>query len=161
MNNRWMYKENQNFLTWWLMLLFVFIIGIGIYTRWDINGNMDWGDFSEGFWIGGFLVLLFLFMRLRTRIDEQGIHIRFLPFIWKEKTWKWEDIGKVYVKKYSPWEYGGWGWRFRGSGVAYTTKGFYGIWIVLKNGKTILVGTQQPENIQELLNHYKPNNDEA
>ncbi|WP_140937803.1 hypothetical protein [Sphingobacterium lumbrici] len=161
MKNRWVYKESQNFLTWWLVLVFVLVIGLGLYTGWNANGNTGWRDFSTGFWIGSGIALLFLFMRLRTQIDERGIHIRFIPFIWKEKTWKWEDIGKVHVKKYSPWEYGGWGWRFGGPGVAYTTKGFYGIWIVLKNGKAILVGTQHPENVQELLDHYKPNKDEA
>lgn len=161
MNNRLMYKESQNFLTWWLVSVFILIIGLGIYARWDANSNAGWRDLSAGFWIGSAVALLLLLMRLRTRINEQGIHIRFIPFIWKEKKWKWEDIGKVHVKKYSPWEYGGWGWRFGGPGVAYTTKGFYGIWIVLKNGRTILVGTQHPEKVQELLTHYKPYKDEA
>ena len=80
------------------------------------------------------LTALLFSTRLRSRIDAQGIHVRFAPFIIREKTWGWEDLEEVYVRRYSLWDYGGWGYRFSGAGTAYTTKGKYGIQMVLKKG---------------------------
>src|ERR1043166_7956274 len=56
--------------------------------------------------------VFFLWMRLETRIDEQGIAFRFLPFRPKWKVYQWTELERAYVRKYrSLWEYGGWGRR--------------------------------------------------
>lgn len=103
------------------------------YIRGNSSDGSKLSDFSIGIGIGLLLTVVFFLMRLRTRIDDKGVHVRFFPFLWKEKTWRWEDIGDVYLKKYSPWEYGGWGYRFgKGGTTAFTTKGYYGIHFVVK-----------------------------
>ena len=91
------------------------------------------------------LVLLSSF-KLFTRIDDEGIHFRMRPFHWRWKTIPWDEVDQVYVRKYSPVkEYGGWGIRFGPAGTAYNVRGSYGIQIVRKNGRRILIGTQHPE----------------
>lgn len=106
--------------------------------------------------IGLVAFAIIFFTRLRSRIDEEGIHIRFFPFMWKEKTWRWDEIGDAYVKRYSPWEYGGWGYRFGRGGTAFTTKGSYGIQLVVRrNGAKMLIGTQKPEEVNEILKLYR------
>lgn len=159
--NNTVYQECQSFFTWWVCLLLVFVLGAGIYAGWS---NADAGNRAE-FFLGSLswglilvvLVCLLIFLvRLRSRIDAEGVHIRFFPFVWQEKTWLWEDIGEVYVKRYSPWEYGGWGYRLSGAGTAYSTKGNYGIQLVLKkSGSRILIGTQNPEEVQRILSQFK------
>lgn len=150
------YSESQSFITWWLCLFFMLIVGLNIYVATRSDGS-KLSDFSIGIGIGLLLTVVFFLMRLRTRIDDKGVHVRFFPFLWKEKTWRWEDIGDVYLKKYSPWEYGGWGYRFgKGGTTAFTTKGYYGIhFVVKKNGSAILVGTQKPEEVESILKEYK------
>lgn len=85
-------------------------------------------------------------LRLTTRIDEHGVHFRMRVFHWKERTIPWEDIEQIYVRKYSPVaEYGGWGIKGVGKNRAFNVKGNYGIQIVKKDGRRILIGTQRPD----------------
>lgn len=154
------YTEKQSFFTWWLSLILVLVFAGGAYLGWS---NMDpasqqskaadfWNGAGWGLVITGLIFLLIFGTTLRSRIDSTGLHVRFFPLMFKEKSWNWEDIAEISVRKYSFWEYGGWGYRIGPSGIAYNTKGFYGIQIVLKNnGKRILIGTQKPEEIQSIL----------
>jgi hypothetical protein len=157
--NKVVYEESQSFFTWWLCLLLVFVLGAGIYTGWNgANADKQFDFLTGGSWgliVSVLICSLIFFVRLRTRIDENGVHIRFFPLVWKEKTWRWDDIADVYVKRYSPWEYGGWGYRLSGAGRAYSTKGNYGIQLLVKkNAQRILIGTQRPEEVQILLERY-------
>ena len=91
-------------------------------------------------------------LSLRTRIDEEGIHFKMKLFHWRERTIPWDDIEQIHVRKYSPLkEYGGWGMRYGRQGWAYNVRGNYGIQILKKNGKRILIGTQRPEEVGEYL----------
>ncbi|PRD46734.1 hypothetical protein [Sphingobacterium haloxyli] len=156
MKNNLIYRESQSFITWWLCLLYLFVLGAGVYTAWSNSNEGKIEGFSVGALIGLIAFAIIFFMRLRSRIDQEGIHIRFFPFIWKEKTWGWDEIGDVYVKRYSPWEYGGWGYRFGREGTAFTTKGSYGIHLIVsKNGAKMLIGTQKPEKVNEILKRYR------
>jgi hypothetical protein len=85
-------------------------------------------------------------IKLTTRIDSTGVHYRMKVFHWKEQTIPWEEIDQIYVRKYSPiGEYGGWGIRYGRGGRAFNVRGNYGIQVVKKNGKRILLGTQKPD----------------
>jgi hypothetical protein len=91
-------------------------------------------------------------LKLRTRIDDYGVHWKMTPFHWKEKTISWEDMDSIHVRTYAPIaEYGGWGIRIGRAGTAYNVKGNQGIQIVKKNGKRILIGTQQAEEVARVL----------
>lgn len=154
MNNS--YEEQQSFFSWWLSLLLLLIIGITVVTAWMSRDSDTWIATLVGVGVVLAVTALLISARLRSRIDARGIHVRFAPFIIREKTWKWEDLQEVYVRRYSLWDYGGWGYRFSGAGTAYMTKGNYGIQMVLKNGnKRILIGTQHPEEVQQLIQQYK------
>jgi hypothetical protein len=48
-------------------------------------------------------------------------------------------------------DYGGWGVRFGRKGMAYNVSGNIGLLISRKNGKTILIGTQKPDEMKEKL----------
>lgn len=106
----------------------------------------------------GFMVMTFAMLgalKLRTRIDRQGIHYRMSIFHWKEQTIPWEDIDQVYVRKYSPLkEYGGWGVKYGPSGKAFNVKGNFGIQITKKNGKRVLLGTQLPDDVSAYLSQH-------
>jgi len=114
------------------------------------------------------IILIILNLKLITKIDQEGIWFRMPPFLWKWKFISKDEIEKVEVRIYNLIkEYGGWGipsgkiniislnslkfkigsWRYGSwtpdNGGAYNVKGNIGIQLYLKNGKKILIGTQQ------------------
>ena len=114
---------------------------------------------------------------MKTYIDSEGIQLRIsiIPFITTKKSFLWEDISDAYIRKYKPIaEYGGWGsqnglaggnkWykmkfsigkvRFplkETNNMAYNMSGNIGLQLVFNNGKKVLVGTHQPDEISDVL----------
>jgi len=157
--------EEQKFTQWWIMLLIVGLSLIG-----PIAIFLDWESIrSEGFGgiiaivLGGGLplvfLLMFLYLKLITRIDEFGIHYKFFPLHWAFKTISWQNIATCELRKYNAIkEYGGWGVKHslrKKTGKSYTVKGSNGLQIVLKSGKKILIGTQLKDDIQRCLSTYE------
>jgi len=98
------------------------------------------------------VVILFLLMRLETRIDASGVQFRYPPVINSWKKIPLNDIQSIQIIRYSPWAYGGWGIRFSWHGWAYNVKGNKGIMIKKKNGKRLLIGTQNSQKAQDAIN---------
>jgi len=95
---------------------------------------------------------LLLKVKLVTEINRDAIRYRFYPFILRDRFIYWQDIEKAYVRQYKPMiEYGGWGIRYGFNGKALNIKGNKGLQLELKNGKKLLLGTQKPEELEELL----------
>lgn len=106
-------------------------------------------------------VAFIFFFKLKTRIDEIGIHYQFSPFHLKMKIIQWKEIKKVHVRNYDPiGEYGGWGlkggffWN-KEKGKCLNISGDIGIQLLLKNGKKLLIGTQKKEEAIQVLKTYK------
>lgn len=100
-------------------------------------------------------LVLMASLKLKTRIDDQGVHFKMNVIHWKEQTIPWSDIEQIYVREYSPLaEYGGWGIRYSRQGRAYNVRGNFGIQIVKKNGKRVLVGTQCPDEVAIALRKH-------
>jgi hypothetical protein len=94
---------------------------------------------------------LFTIMKLITVIDRSGIKMQFVPFVKKQV--KWEDVKSLSVVDYG--FVGGWGIRFGSSyGTIYNVKGKMGLAIELKNDKKFLIGTQKPQEIQNIIDRY-------
>lgn len=110
------------------------------------------------------IIFLFFIATLTTNIDSAGISIKFPPLRFKNLVYSWKDMENCEIRTYKPiWEYGGWGIRFGKKGKAYTVRGNKGIQIELKNGKQVLIGTQQTEEIDKLIHKYfkKNSNNES
>jgi uncharacterized membrane protein YobD (UPF0266 family) len=155
------FKETQRFRQIWVWLLIIgmiavfgwaFIQQIGFGEPWGTKPAPDTVLILLSLVPVGMLIL-FLITRLKTEIDESGIYYQFLPFHFTRHRIEWETIHKASVRKYRPiYEYGGWGVRFSfGRGKAYNVSGDYGLQIEFKNGKQLLIGTQRPEEIEQLL----------
>ncbi|SDL02555.1 hypothetical protein SAMN04487898_11451 [Pedobacter sp. ok626] len=74
------------------------------------------------------------------------------------KHYSWDVIDKYYIRTYSPLgEYGGWGIRYSmsGQGMAYNVSGNKGLQLELNNGKKILIGTNNPTELEAALTKLK------
>lgn len=110
-----------------------------------------------------FVSLLVLSGNLQTYINNEGIFVRYSPYHFKYRFYAWNNISHICVRGYHPFrEFGGRGirlfrWQFMGKAVhltrsiAYTIGGKTGLQIVLKDGKKILIGTQQPDELNRVL----------
>jgi hypothetical protein len=148
-----MYTETQRFTQWWLWLILIGVWSSMVYSI--ITAPPQTGAaVYVSFGIGILLPVLFWQMRLITRITEEGIYVRFIPFHFKEKFFPWETITASYVRAYSPLkEYGGWGikYGFNGQGLVYNVAGNVGLQLQFKEGEAILIGTQKGEEIKQVL----------
>lgn len=156
---RSVFNESQRFNQRWLWILLIvsivlFLLGL-IYGYSKGESPDVWGVVF-GLVTMILVVVLFLRLRLETRVDQYAIQFRYPPFINQWRKIDRETIQSAHVEKYSPWTYGGWGIRYSGNGWAYNVRGNTGIIIKKKNGRQLLIGTQQPlkakEAVSNLLN---------
>ena len=162
MPNKIRFSETQKFRQWWLWFILAgtkgvmgfFIVTQAMYGR--PFGDSEWENISLliGFFLMLVISMLFFFLRLETKVSDEGIFVRFYPIQLKFRHYKWEDIDQIYLREYSPIaEYGGWGIKYRGkSGKAYNISGNKGFQLVMKNGKKILLGTRKYEELLSLQN---------
>lgn len=161
------FHEIQRFRKWWHYLIIgsPFILGLvislAIYA--DISQKIAASGFSTllpvGITIlGTFLLFVwFLYLKLETRIDAQGIFVRFHGIPFCKRHISWQDIKTISVIAYSPLsDYGGWGVRYgmAGNGWCYNVSGNQGIRLFYRNGKPFLIGTQQAEAARTTVKHY-------
>ena len=98
------------------------------------------------------LIILLVKTELQSRIDVNGIHYRLFPFQLKLRDIKWDEIEKIEIRKYKALrEFGGYGIRYGFYGKAINVRGNTGIQIVFKNGKKLLIGTQKPQQVEDVL----------
>lgn len=144
------FKETQRFTQWWLWLVLVGSWVVLMYSLATVQPQTTIAYFIS-FGVGMLLPILFWQMRLMTRITEEGIYVRFVPFHFKEQFFPWESIESAQVRTYSPlMEYGGWGikYGFNGQGKVFNVAGDQGLQLVFKSGEKLLIGTQKPTEIQ-------------
>jgi hypothetical protein len=158
----YLFQEKQSFRSSiksiLLLGLFTFFI-YGFYRQYYLHlpfGDHPMSNLGYFIFLICFIVFLifFLSITLETKINEEGISVRFFPIQLNSKFFFWNEIEKVEVVRYNPiLEYGGWGYR----GLNYSRKrainisGNKGIKIYFKDGKLLLIGTQKKEEVEKIL----------
>ncbi len=159
------FNETQRITQWfmWLSLAALFALLFYFCYQWYVLGvavdKVAADDISGQLIVVLCLVpvpLLIFFLKIKTYIDEKGIHYRFIPFHLSQKIILWSDMKICFVREYRPIkEYGGWGYRMSfGNGHAYNIRGNKGIQIELVTGKKILIGTQKEAAAQQVIDRY-------
>lgn len=150
------FKEEQKFNQWWIWILLsalsiIFMMGafqqIVLGEPW---GNKQMSDANMYVFVLFFLGinLLFWVMKLKTDITEEAISMHFFPFL--KKTIPWSEISEAKVVDYG--FVGGWGIRiWTRYGTVYNVRGRMGLAITLKNGKKMVIGTQQASFLSAAL----------
>lgn len=98
-----------------------------------------------------FLALtLFLTLKMRTRVDGGGVHIRTLYVV--RRSIPFAEIESAEAVVYRPLrDYGGWGLRVGRKGKAYNMRGSRGVQLRLKNGGAVLIGSQRPDELARII----------
>lgn len=164
--NEILFTEDQRFRQWWLWL--ILLSGDAVFLFWVCKqlifkvqvGDHPMSDTSLLLSAVGIILvsILLFYTRLNTQIKKDGIYLKFFPFHWSYKYYSWDMVDKCYVRTYSPLgEYGGWGIRYGmfGQGMAYNMSGNKGLQLELNNGKKILIGTNKPVELEEVLSKLK------
>lgn len=149
------YKETQEIKSVWLWIglvaaiLFVVIVLMEQATTKTIHPETIaiFSSFSV------LMTLLFKSLKLTTVIDEFNVSYKLSPFHLTLRKIPWMLIERCEVRTYNPiGEYGGWGLKYGfKSGKAINLSGNKGLQLYLKTGKKILIGTQQPERLEQYL----------
>ena len=86
--------------------------------------------------------------KLETKITNEGVSFKWIPFKNSYSLYKWEDIEKAEIIKYG---FVGYGLRLSRYGIIYNIGGNRGLRLVLKSGRKFVLGTQQPEEMERYL----------
>lgn len=163
--NQVLFKEEQQFRQWWNLLIVITASVSGIvfsiyalYQQIIVGkqiGNEPAPNAVLAILIVFLLIFLWFYLRLKLEvwIDNQGVHYRFFPLIFRERIISVHEIKKYEIRKYSAIrDYGGWGIKksFRW-GRAYNVSGNVGLQLYLTNGKKVLFGTQRPQAIMHAI----------
>ena len=153
------FYEKQYFRQWWMWSILIALSGLFIYACFfQLGSGGAFGDnpmSDPGLILATVIILalltLFWFQGLHTRVDDEGVHIRYRPFHRKWKTYRWKDIGSAEVKRFNPMmDYGGWGIK-NGS---YTVQGRMGVLLKFHNRLTVMIGTQKPDALKEAIGTF-------
>lgn len=109
------------------------------------------------------LISIILNTKMVTQIKSDGIYVRFPPFQPSFNKYSWDDVRELYIREfdalseYSSWgiRFGTWGVKFGVSGKAYLLWGNKGLQLVLHNNDKVLISTQRPDEVIEVLNKLK------
>ena len=148
--------ENQRFNQWWIHLIilipmFSIVLPLLLNTE-KIFSNKDLSNILIPLVIIILVYSFILSVKLKTRIDEKGIHYQFFPIRLKLKFVPWNDLDECYCRSYRPLsKFGG----YSTNGKALNIRGKWGVQLVFNNGKKLLLGTQKPEDIKRILETYR------
>ncbi|NNL06640.1 MAG: hypothetical protein HKO86_02865 [Gammaproteobacteria bacterium] len=163
------FHEEQQFRQPWVWLpLLIITLGLGCMFVYGLYVQLylgqPWGDrpmTDSGLVITAMLSLalmggtvwLFYVLKLITRVDAEGVYVRFFPLT--RKRIPFENITSCQARTYRPVrEYGGWGIRFSRKGMAYNVHGNTGVQLTFKQGKPLLIGSQKPDQLAAVINAY-------
>lgn len=158
------FKEVQRFRVWWawlavaaLNILFIYAIVQQVVLGQPF-GTKPAPDvvliIIELFFLALFIFLVSI--KLKTRINHNGIYYRFIPFHLRERLIEWHELKDAYMREYNSFqEYGGWGIRIgspkTGRAINTSESCNRGLQLQFNDGRFLLIGTKSPEEIQKIL----------
>lgn len=153
-----LFSERQYFSRWWVLIILPAPI-ITTILEFTSTASHE-GDKLLALvivWVlCGSIAAMFIWSHLDTEITEDEIQFRYPPFINRPKVIPYYQIKTIQVRKYDALgEYGGWGLRYGWTNGkknrAYNIKGNMGLQLELGDDISILIGTQKPDELRELI----------
>ena len=96
--------------------------------------------------------------RIKLRLNAEGVSYQFWPLPKKEA--RWEELQGWYLREVNSFgEFGGWGlrWGFN-LGWGYVNTSDWGLQLVYRHNKRVVISTESPEALRRWLEQYAPAN---
>jgi hypothetical protein len=148
-----LFRETQCWRNvWWVMVLVFglaavqWAIAISHWSGRPVGNNPapDWIAYLFFILFGLGLPLLFLLMRLTVEVLPDRVRVTYWPLTRRDILFG--DISAAEPITYnSLFEFGGWGIRGLGRRVAYNVRGGRGVELHLRDGRSVVLGSQQPD----------------
>ncbi|WP_277631633.1 hypothetical protein [Avrilella dinanensis] len=153
-----LFTEKQRFNQWWVWLLIILTLGVPfiVFFQLIISGEAISDNLAIIFSLIIPIACIYLIYitQLKTEITRESISFQFVPFV--KRSYFLSEIQSVKVINYG--FVGGWGIRFTTKyGTVYNIKGNKGLYVHLKDGKTFIIGTQKPEELEKVIEQLKRN----
>ena len=157
------FREQQRISMWWVWLAVFVPAGImaSIFVEQILHGRPH-GEHPGPDWLVWVLTVflcicvpaLLLILSLTVTVDSGGVHIRYYPFV--RRTIPFGDIRAFRARRYRPIrEFGGWGIRTGlGNKSAYNASGDLGVELYLKNGRSIMLGSQRHHDLAAAIRKH-------
>jgi hypothetical protein len=162
------FKENQKFTQIWLwaVLIVSTVPAVGVLTYGfakQLLLDEPWGDtpMSDSglalttvlVWvICGGVLWLFAGSELQLEIKDKAIYYRFPLFSPRQKRVGLDSLESWEVRRFGFFEYGGYGVRHAPKKrTGFIVNGHIGLELKLKDGKTVMIGTQKPEEVKSAM----------
>lgn len=150
-----LFKETQRFTQWYIWILLFGMLLIPVYgiiqqlVYKEPFGDNPMSDVGLVIFFFGMLAfcVLFRIMQLKTIVTKEKITAHFIPLF--SKTIALENVAHAEIVTYG---FVGYGIRFSKTyGTVYNIKGNKGIALTLTNKKKFLIGTQQPHQLDDVI----------
>jgi hypothetical protein len=168
-----LFREEQRFRQKWLWAIVLastlIPLGIMLYVAyWQLVRGVQMGNhpasnqdvlLSTTIFSVILLGILWLFhaTRLITEVRSNGLFVRYVPFHLRYHNIDLENVESIEARTYKPiGEYGGWGIRYSTRGKAYNVSGNRGVEITYRNGKHLLIGSQQADEFANAVAQLLP-----
>lgn len=151
-------KENQKITIWWIYFILLSIIAYLLYDVYSLNKASIRLDKSLiTLIIPISLLIMFLLIKLETKIENEIVRYRLFPFHLKFRELNRNQIQSISFVEFNPIkDHGGWGIRMLKNGWAFTLGGKKGIKISLKTGENIILGSKlDQEKIESVVKNWK------
>ncbi len=154
---------------WWtLAMAFVVLVisgvfGVALWVQLVLDkpfGNNPASDggliamAAVGIPFGVALAGLIWAIRMEVEVREDGVYLRYLPFVREAHRYGFEEIQAVQAQRVNPvLDYGGWGIRLglRRRGMAYLVMGREGVLLDLAGGRRRFLGSQRAAELAAVI----------
>ncbi|MEQ1822251.1 MAG: hypothetical protein ABL949_07065 [Fimbriimonadaceae bacterium] len=152
------FQETQRFSAWVYSLIGLTSVGTLIMGFVQIGMGIPVGNHPSSNVVmivivvtfGLLFPLAFFGLKLEISTNAEGVLIQLRPFA--NRTIGYDEIASVEAMTYQPLlEYGGWGVRGLGKKRAYNARGNDGVLLTLKDGATVMLGTQRMVELESVI----------
>ena len=146
--NKLIFYESQNMRKHWAFYLSI-VISVGVCS---LSLIYPVGRVLPPILISLATTLILYFIKFKTKINEDGIYIKYFPFQLKGRLWRWSEIQSFRAAHFDPLsQFGGWGIRVSLNGNrCYSAKGSFAFILSVRN-KNIYIGTQKKDQAAEVI----------
>lgn len=154
----YIYEEQQKLRQWyvWFVLVFSLVLTVGFTIKSFINYIQGVPGAASFIVLGALLLFICLFFvistagsKLNVIATNDAIHFQWIPLNYRYNKVFWQNVQSIKLIKYNSF---GYGMRISEKyGSIYNAFGGYAMNIITRGGNQFLIGTANPEKLEEVL----------